>query len=164
MAQIVEPENIQALPSIYNAVDVGDDSLDDWKLENQFVTEDGDPSWLMRITYWIYAIKVFDDSLPTSLFLGVGPGVFGGAIDGSYVRLVTESGIFGLVAFLYLLHIIARTNKGLRYCVGCVMLNMIFIDVYLSYKSMTLLFLLFGRYWIRGTQTDSRRLLGNRNA
>ena len=106
----------------------------------------GDMSWLFRISKWTYAIKDFS-SLPYSWFFGLGPGLWGLALDGGWVRLITETGVIGTLIFIIFFYKAARLTKALRGVVLSLYINMIMIDIHISYKAMAFVFFTVGYYY-----------------
>lgn len=107
-----------------------------------------DMSWWMRIHKWIYAFKIYYLH-PESWLQGVGPGFAMAALDGGWLRLLTEYGVIGLALFVRLFSAIARQSLQLRWMVIAFSINMIFFDVYLAYKPMSLLFFVSGCVWVQ---------------
>ena len=102
-----------------------------------------DISWWMRIDKWCYALKVFVTH-PECYLQGVGPGFAMAALDGGFLRILTEYGIIGCFIFGKLFHLIYRQNMQLKWIVVAFLVNMIFFEAYQAYKPMSFLFLLSG--------------------
>lgn len=102
-----------------------------------------DASWWMRIHKWCYALKLYWLH-PESWLQGIGPGFAMAALDGGFLRILTELGIIGCVLYGRLFYLIARQSTQLYWMMVAFMLNMVFFDVYLAYKPMSLLFLIVG--------------------
>jgi len=98
-----------------------------------------DMSWWMRIHKWIYATKIYYLH-PECYLQGVGPGFAMAALDGGFVRILTEYGVIGSLIFAKLFSLIYRQSREMKWMVVAFMINMIFFDVYLAYKPMVLLF------------------------
>ena len=114
-----------------------------------------DPSWLIRSTHWVIAFKEWSRNPPLYL-TGLGFGVFGPALDGGWLRLLVETGFLGVLAYaMFLRNIWVRVPSGVYLAIATI-LNMIFIDMQLSYKGMALLLFLIGFY--RGKE----KFLGDR--
>jgi hypothetical protein len=103
----------------------------------------GDESWWIRIHKWMYGLKIYS-SHPECYLQGIGPGFATAAMDGGLLRILVELGLFGLLAFGRFFSLIAQQSRALYWSVICFMINMIFFDAYLAYKSMTLLLLMAG--------------------
>ena len=99
-------------------------------------------SWLLRATKWMYAYKTWVTT-PEAWVIGLGPGMWGPSLDGGWLRLLTETGVLGVLAFVLFFNTLCSTPllKAVRLCV---FLNMAFIDIYISYKTMSLVFLIAG--------------------
>lgn len=106
-----------------------------------------DLSWLMRVSKWTYAIKQWFGQ--SSFLLGVGPGTWGVALDGGWLRVITETGILGTIAFLALFRTISRLNLKMFGIVISLFINMIMIDVNLAYKVMSFIFFSSGYFYSR---------------
>lgn len=102
-----------------------------------------DASWWMRIHKWCYALKLYYLH-PESWLQGIGPGFAMAALDGGFLRILTELGVIGCVLYGRLFYLIAKQTTQLYWMMVAFMLNMIFFDVYLAYKPMSLLFLIVG--------------------
>lgn len=108
-----------------------------------------DPSWLIRSTHWVIAFKEWA-AHPLLYLTGLGFGVFGPALDGGWLRILVETGVLGFIAYVRFLVGVAKTIPFGRYFAIATAINMIFIDMQLSYKGMALLLFLVGFY--RGQQ------------
>jgi len=105
--------------------------------------DNGDASWLMRVFKWSAAVKLWLHD-PVSLLFGIGPGTVGPALDGGWLRIVTETGIIGLVLSICLARTIWRISITLRIMLIAMAVNMLMIDIYISYKVMAFLMLTAG--------------------
>jgi hypothetical protein len=113
----------------------------------------GDLSWLMRISKWTYAIKGFISS-PYSWFIGLGPGVWGLALDGGWVRLLTECGIIGTSFFILFFRKAVKLGKPVLGVVISLYINMLMIDINISYKAMAFVFFVVGYYYQKRISTN----------
>lgn len=108
---------------------------------------EGDASGLIRFTRWIILLKSSFAHLD-SILIGVGPSFGSAAVDGYFTRCLVETGILGLVTFLaFLISLLAGrqgSNWYFREYVVIMVISAIFIDIFLSYKSMMLLWLWHG--------------------
>jgi hypothetical protein len=104
---------------------------------------DHDASWWMRIHKWCYALKLYWLH-PECWLQGVGPGFAMAALDGGFLRILTELGIVGCFLYGRLFYLIGIQTPQLRWMMIAFLLNMVFFDVYLAYKPMSLLFLIVG--------------------
>lgn len=114
-----------------------------------------DLSWLMRVAKWSYAIKQWLLS-DTTILIGVGSGYWGPALDGGWLRILTENGIIGLSLFLIALFNFSKNHIACKFIIIAFSINMLMIDLYLSYKSMALLLLCFGFYKSKRFQLQNR--------
>ncbi len=78
--------------------------------------------------------------------IGVGAGSFGNALDGGWLRITTETGIIGLLLFVMFLMRVKRLSPTMSLCVIAFCINMLMIDIYMSYKVMSMMLLLAGYY------------------
>jgi len=109
------------------------------------VVDDGkhDPSWGVRAQKWATAFCIFNQT-PGNYLLGVGPGYFGPALDGGFFRVLVEHGSIGL---LFLLSSLIGGDSAFRsYRLFAIVFaaHMVFIDIYLSYKFISLLLFMLG--------------------
>ena len=84
---------------------------------------------------------------------GVGPGCFSSAVDGSFIRILTENGIIGLFLYGMFFRSIFSTHRVLSWVFFAFSMNMIFFDIYLAYKPMSLLLLMAG-YYVRQQKSN----------
>ncbi len=105
----------------------------------------------MRLLRWSTAIKSTIHSFQGIIF-GMGPGFFGVALDGQYIRIFCESGLVGLVLFLSFLFSLLRALRNysnelssivLRYFLAMV-ITALFIDIFVSERPMMLLWTILG--------------------
>lgn len=102
-----------------------------------------DASWWMRIHKWCYAAKLYFLH-PQAWLQGIGPGFAMAALDGGYLRILTELGLIGCMLYARLFYLIGRSSPQLFWMMMAFLLNMLFFDVYLAYKPMSLLFFMVG--------------------
>jgi len=115
--------------------------------DNKSLLEGGaDLSLLIRLTKWVYAAKSYYHQGPFYWIVGVGPGVWYNALDGGLLRILTETGIIGLLAFLSLYIFRPKYKKfdPARPMILVFYLGNIFIDHYLFYKVMSCFLLMLG--------------------
>jgi O-Antigen ligase len=134
--------NIEQFKNQYSNASVPGEKFEDWP-EMSPADEYTDPSWLTRVARWIIAIKTWTNS-PLTWFVGVGPGNWGPALDGGWLRVMSEWGLFGLSIFLVFLYRIAHISRATFAMVVAVAINMLFIDIHLAYKAMSLFFFFSG--------------------
>lgn len=106
-------------------------------------TSGTDMSWWMRIHKWCYALKIYYLN-PECYLQGIGPGFAMAAVDGGYVRILAEYGLVGCFLFWKVFSLIYKQSTPLKWMVISFMINMIFFDVYLAYKPMSLLLFVSG--------------------
>jgi hypothetical protein len=106
-------------------------------------TQISDYSFAARVMKWVYVFKNIAVN-ELSWFTGLGPGYFGVAVDGSYVRILGELGSLGLISYLYLFKKISMVSQKTKLFVVLIMINGLFIDVFYSSRIMPILFILTG--------------------
>lgn len=134
--------NIEQFRDQYTIASVPEESFEGWP-EIYTSDETADLSWLTRVARWIIAIKTWTNS-PLAWFVGVGPGNWGPALDGGWLRVMSEWGFFGFSIFLVFLYRIARISRAMFAVVVALAINMLFIDIHIAYKAMSLFFFLSG--------------------
>jgi hypothetical protein len=134
--------NIAQFKDQYSNASVPEEKFEGW---SEMVTPDetADLSWLVRVARWIIAIKTWGNS-PLAWFVGLGPGNWGPALDGGWLRVMSEWGVFGFSIFLVFLYRIARISRAMFAVVVALAINMLFIDIHIAYKAMSLFFFLSG--------------------
>ncbi|MDA5093068.1 hypothetical protein O2N63_03115 [Aliiroseovarius sp. KMU-50] len=111
----------------------------------------GDASFQVRAFKWALIIKSLGASTTQFLF-GWGPGAWGLAVDGHYVRFLGEGGIVGFIAAMYFFALSLTGRDAPRiYRLGffCMALSCIFIDAATSSKVMSTLWMLAGYFHSR---------------
>ena len=103
-----------------------------------------DVSWYMRGYKWAQVAKTMLAESWTVWIFGLGPGTLGPALDGGWLRLVTEAGVVGMAAFLLMLRKIAKLTTSCSMAVLALAVNMLMVDSQNAYKVMALLFFLAG--------------------
>ncbi len=132
-------KNIGLISLVWENIDL---TLD--PIEHEAVPYDNyDMSWWLRIRKWCYALKIYYLN-PECYLQGIGPGFAKAALDGGYLRLLTENGIIGSLLFGKSIYVIYRQTPYLKWMTIAFLINMIFFDIYLAYKPMSLLFLVSG--------------------
>lgn len=142
--------NLQLIEVVWDKIDLAYDPIGNEAVE----FEAYDKSWWMRIHKWVYAFKIYYIN-PECWLQGVGPGFAMAALDGGWLRILTEYGIIGLLLFTKLFSAIARQSVQLRWMMVAFSINMIFFDVYLAYKPMSILFFISGCAWAASTVRSS---------
>src|SRR6202035_430524 len=134
--------NIERFQDQYSKASVPDEKFEGWS-EVYTADEYTDLSWLIRLARWIIAIKTWTNS-PLAWFVGVGPGNWGPALDGGWLRVMSEWGLLGLSIFLVFLYRIAQISRATFALVVALAIIMLFIDIHIAYKAMSLFFFLSG--------------------
>lgn len=141
-AGLLSVKNLQLIEVVWDKINLSYDPIG-----NEAVEFDAyDRSWWMRIHKWIYAFKIYYLH-PECWLQGVGPGFAMAALDGGWLRILTEYGVIGLLLFIKLFAAISRQSLQLRWMMIAFAINMIFFDVYLAYKPMSILFFVSGCAW-----------------
>lgn len=107
------------------------------------ISEDSDASWIMRTVKWSVAIKMYLNAA-ASWAWGIGPGHLGVAVDGGWIRLVSETGPIGIIFFIVICKRIANVSLSARAIIFALSISMFMIDIYMAYKVMSLLFFIVG--------------------
>jgi hypothetical protein len=103
-----------------------------------------DVSWYIRGFKWAQVVKTMSVESWTVWIFGVGPGTLGPALDGGWLRLVSETGAVGTVAFLFLMRKISNLSIACSMSVLALAVNMLMVDSQNAYKVMVFLFFLAG--------------------
>jgi hypothetical protein len=135
-------KNIELAEMVWDSVDVTREPYVGETLTNQ----GADMSWWMRIRKWCYVLKIYVTH-PETYLQGVGPGFAFAGLDGGYLRILVENGIVGVLLFWNFFKCIAKKSPQLMAMVVAFAINMVFFDVYIAYKPMSLLFLVAGMTW-----------------
>ncbi|EHD22406.1 MULTISPECIES: hypothetical protein [Brenneria] len=143
-------DNLIELPTTYRATTLLHGNPD-WS-NFDILGGDVDASWSIRSIKWVYAVKLFLSN-PVFIATGVGAGTFGNALDGDWLRMLIECGVVGLILFLSFL----SANKKLSLMNYLIFysfsINMIMIDIYMSYKVMSFMLFIFGYMYIETRKT-----------
>jgi hypothetical protein len=145
-ADLFSRQNLETFKDLYDAIPV----------DRQFTGVSGgggapedapegvDVSWYMRGFKWAQVVKTMFAESWTVWIFGLGPGTLGPALDGGWLRLITESGVTGTVAFLYLMRKISNLSTSCSMAVLALAVNMLMVDSQNAYKVMAFLFFLAG--------------------
>ena len=106
-----------------------------------------DLSLVQRIEKWAYAIKTFASLMPLSIFIGIGPGWSGPSLDSGILRLFIENGLIGAIFYFSFLYEVFKKNRNSIFIILILLLNMVFIDVNISYKVMALFLFIAGVFF-----------------
>lgn len=131
--------NLQIVTRTWEAVDIKKELYDNILL----TPGDYDMSWWIRLHKWCYALKMYVLH-PECYLQGVGPGVFSAALDGGVIRILTENGIMGCLLYGSFFKILSKQSEALKWVILSFLINMLFFDIYLAYKTMSFLFLAAG--------------------
>lgn len=152
-SELLSMKNIDLIGKVWNNINLSYDPIGNESVKYAAY----DMSWWMRIHKWCYALKIYWLH-PECWLLGVGPGFAMAALDGGWLRILTENGLVGCFLYWKLFSSIARQSTQLKWMVVAFAINMIFFDVYLAYKPMSLLFFVSGSVWAAQTATSALRL------
>lgn len=135
-ADLLSSKNLKLAQIVWDKIDMTKNPLG-----NEVVTSTSyDVSWWMRIHKWVFIMKAYVSN-PECWLQGLGPGFAGSALDGGILRIMTEYGLVGVFLFWKFFSCIYRINPQTKWMMIAFMMNMIFFDAYLAYKTMS--FLLF---------------------
>jgi hypothetical protein len=107
-----------------------------------------DMSWFIRIHKWLFMAKSYFEH-PENYLQGLGPGYAGAALDGGLLRILTEYGLLGALLFWKFFASLSRLNVQSKWMIVSLVINMIFFDAYLAYKSMSFLLFACGLIFVR---------------
>jgi len=142
-AKLFSLRNFSLVAEVYQNVDIQDRSLIDAYSLLSIHDIRYDASWFIRIHKWCYVVKYLLHH-PECLLLGLGAGFCGSALDGGLLRIIAEQGIIGASVFFLFFYRIASKAQVLKWMVIAFLLNMLFIDIYMSYKCMSFFFFVSG--------------------
>ncbi|MBP6896388.1 MAG: hypothetical protein KBC94_18420 [Pseudacidovorax sp.] len=114
----------------------------------------GDISGLIRTYRWATLMRSTLASPVTAVF-GLGPSFGTAAVDGYYVRLFCELGLVGTIIFAVWLSRCLRTATFPLWVKGYLLILMstaIFIDIFVSFKPMLLMWMFFGIHIAKKTE------------
>jgi len=146
-SKLLTKQNFEVLVDAYKHIDVGNtfEFGDPFENSESMTSDDTDFSWISRTLKWAAASKMYlSDS---RLYLvGIGPGTTGIALDGGWLRIITETGIAGFVFFLILFNKIRRLSAEMSGVVLSLFISMIMIDIHMAYKAMAFTYFAAGYY------------------
>ncbi|EFB42027.1 hypothetical protein [Parachlamydia acanthamoebae] len=142
-------KNIEIMKQVWEDIDIRAEP----EIKKLETDEKFDQSWWMRMHKWCYALKIYLAN-PQCYLQGIGPGFAFPALDGGFLRILTENGLIGTFLYAGLFLSISKQSKQLTWMVIVFMVNMIFFDVYLAYKPMALLFLISGYAYARSLKEE----------
>jgi hypothetical protein len=98
----------------------------------------GEASDMVRFFRWHVLVNLLND--PATWLFGLGPSFAGASVDGSYLRMVAETGIAGLLVWLGAIRGWSRSlDPSLFGAVIALLVGALFIDVLYSLRTMVLL-------------------------
>lgn len=127
-------KNLELFSLVWEKIDVTQNPLGHEVVNVQ----DYDMSWWLRIHKWLFMSKTFCEN-PECYLQGLGPGYAGAALDGGLLRILTEYGLIGAFLFWKFFSCLFRINAQTKWMSIAFLINMIFFDAYLAYKTMSLL-------------------------
>ncbi|MCL2896798.1 hypothetical protein [Brenneria tiliae] len=145
-------DNFIELPTTYRATTLLHGNPD-WS-NFDILDGDVDASWSIRSIKWIYAVKLFLSN-PVFIATGVGAGTFGNALDGGWLRMLIECGVIGLILFLSFLSANKKLSLMNYLIFYSFLINMIMIDIYMSYKVMSFMLFIFGYMYIENKKNNT---------
>jgi hypothetical protein len=144
-SDLFSQQNLEAFTQAYDAIPADThftgfvEGGDSWE-----APEGVDPSWYMRGFKWAQVVKtMFAEPWPVWI-LGLGPGSLTPALDGGWLRLVSETGVVGTFAFLVLMRRMWSLSTACLMAVSALAVNMLMVDSHNAYKVMAFLFFLAG--------------------
>ncbi|MBA3815784.1 MAG: hypothetical protein H0X29_04545 [Parachlamydiaceae bacterium] len=138
-AQLLSFRNFELVEKVWDHIDLSQDPIGRENVRNV----NYDTSWWIRIHKWCYALKIYYTH-PESYLSGIGPGFAMAALDGGFLRILTEYGVIGCCLFWKIFSSIYHISKQLKWMILVFLINMVFFDAYLAYKPMSLLFFAAG--------------------
>lgn len=141
-AELFSLKNVTLMEKVWDRINLDYDPVG----RESVALEGYDASWWMRIHKWCYALKIYFTH-PECWLQGVGPGFAMAALDGGWLRILTEYGIIGCMIFWKFFSLIYKKNEQLKWMLIAILINMVFFDVYMAYKPMSLLFFVIGYYY-----------------
>lgn len=127
-------KNIELFEIVWDKIDISQAPAENEGLP----LENYDMSWWIRIHKWLFVIKSYLLN-PECYLQGLGPGFCGAALDGGFLRIVTEYGVIGVFFFWKFFASLYRLNRQTQWMIITFAINMLFFDAYLAYKTMSLL-------------------------
>lgn len=119
----------------------------------------GDLSSIIRLFRWTLLFDLVFSS-PITLFFGLGPSFASVAVDGHYVRFFIETGLLGLLSFIFFLFyslIYFKLNSIMILFIFVLIINAFFIDIFTSSKVMFVFWFWFGYCYSRNKSTVRAR-------
>lgn len=132
-------KNLELFTLVWDKVDMKENPTGNETLESL----NYDMSWFLRLHKWLFMVKSYVNN-PECYLQGLGPGYAGAALDGGLLRIMTEYGLIGTFLFWKFFTHLYRLNAQTKWMIIVFMINMIFFDAYLAYKTMSLLLFMCG--------------------
>ncbi len=132
-------KNLKAFEIVWEHIDITKEPLE----SQASSTETYDMSWWIRIHKWLFVTKSFIYT-PLCYLQGLGPGFNQAALDGGLLRIVTEFGLIGTFLYWQFFSSLYRLNPQTKWMMIAFLINMIFFDAYLAYKTMSLFLFICG--------------------
>lgn len=158
-AGLLSFSNLELVDVVWDRIDLNQDPLS----KETISSGNYDMSWWLRIHKWCYALKMYYTN-PECYLQGLGPGFAKAALDGGFVRILAEYGLIGCLLFWKVFSLIARQSPQLKWMVIAFLINMVFFDVYLAYKPMSLLFFVSGCAYSKGRSLNFSPVLPLKHA
>jgi hypothetical protein len=94
--------------------------------------------------YFVWNVLVNTTNNNGAALIGLGPGFFGSAVDGNYVRIYGELGLFGLFLYFKWIKSLWRpTHSIFRSQIVALCVTALFIDIFTSLKAVVLIYVMF---------------------
>lgn len=133
-------KNLELFYTVWGHIDLTSDLMSNIA---EASSENYDMSWWIRIHKWLFVTKSYLSN-PECYLQGLGPGFSQAALDGGLLRILTEYGLIGTFLFWKFFSSLAGINQQTKWMMIAFLINMIFFDAYLAYKTMSLLFFTCG--------------------
>lgn len=153
-ADLFSFKNLELFTLVWDKIDITQNPIG-----NEVVgSKNYDMSWWLRIHKWLFMAKSYWEN-PECYLQGLGPGYAGAALDGGLLRILTEYGLIGTFLFWKFFACLYRLNLQTKWMVIAFLINMIFFDAYLAYKTMSFLLFICGYIFERQHSLEN---LGNK--
>lgn len=144
-ADVFSEQNVEAIKEIYDQIPADRKFTDVAEGGSSDEAPEGvDVSWYIRGFKWAQVVKTMLAEPWTIWIFGLGPGAVGPALDGGWLRLISETGVVGTVFFLALMRKISSVSIACSMAVLALAVNMLMVDSQNAYKVMAFLFFLAG--------------------
>lgn len=119
------------------------------KYTDEVLESSTDLSYIFRISKWATLLK---ETLKSPL-IGLGPSIVGEGIDGNFVRIISETGLLGIIMWLLLIGYILKENHKNRHKTFhnytlFIAINLcviaVFIDIFEASKIMSIFWFIIG--------------------